>query len=99
MAKHSVRDYCSIVLFIPYYVLLTSICYASMSPGLPTTHPPMGQTHRRWSTTLARRASTDGRPVGRSTDGSDPSVDGSDRLMARNINTALNHHSLTHSFI
>ena len=36
MAKHSFRDNCSIVLFIPYYVL-PSICYASMSPGLPTT--------------------------------------------------------------
>ena len=42
-AKHSLRDDCSIVLFIPYYVLLSyySICYTSMSPGLPTTHPPM----------------------------------------------------------
>ena len=46
MAKHSFRDNCSIVLFIPYYVLLTSICNASMSPGLPTTYPPVGQNHR-----------------------------------------------------
>ena len=45
-AKHSFRDNCSIVLFIPYYVLLTSISYASMFPGLPATYPPMGQTHR-----------------------------------------------------
>ena len=48
-AKHSYRNNCSIVLFIPYYVLLTSICYASISPGLPTTYPWvrwMGQTHR-----------------------------------------------------
>ena len=57
-AKHSFRDNCSIVLFIPYYILRTSLCYASMSPGLPTTYPPMGQTHRpmgqidRWRVTI-----------------------------------------------
>ena len=88
MAKHSFRDNCSIVLFIPYYVLLTSTTMRPcLQPSITTdgsdpstdgprawraAHPPMG------------RPSADGRPVSGSTDGSDPSTDGSDRPMARN---------------
>ena len=53
MAKHSFRDNCSIVLFTPYDVLLTSICYASMSPTTypPMTHRPLGQIDR-WHITF-----------------------------------------------
>ena len=76
MGKHSFRDNCSIVLFILYYVLLTSICcvYPCLQPPMHRWVRPIG----RWATSMARRASTDG---------SDPSTDGSDRPMARNIYT------------